>query len=305
MDKEVLEKYKRAGSICAESRKLAERMFRPGLSLLELADAIEANIRELGGEPAFPVNISINELTAHYTPSAQDQRSVEAGDLVKIDVGAHVDGYIGDMAFTLCSEPNNPLVKGAEKCLEAGIKAVEPGVTVAEISHVISDTAENAGLGVIVNLTGHTLDKYVFHGSPSIPNIKNNSTHQFKEGDVIALEPFVTDKNSIVKESGPTEIYSYAQDRPVRLAEAREILAIARDEYHKLPFAKRWLLKKFSPIKVALALRQLEQAYAIQPYPTLREADGRPVAQAEHTIIVAKKPVVTTRQETAEKKGKK
>jgi methionyl aminopeptidase len=295
MEKEVLENYRKAGQICAKARKEAEKAFKPG----------EAKIRELGGEPAFPVNISINELTAHYTPSAHDQRVIESKDLVKIDIGAHVDGYIGDMAFSVCNEPGNPLIKCAEDCLNAGIKAIEPGVTVAEISHAIAETAEKAGLGVIVNLTGHTLDRHVFHGSPSIPNIKNNSTHQFKEDDVIALEPFITYNNSFIKESGPTEIYSYVQDRPVRLAEARDILVLARDGYHKLPFAKRWLLKKFSPIKVALALRQLEAAQAIQPYPVLREAEGKPVAQAEHTIIVAKKPIVTTRLAPARAETKK
>jgi len=295
MEKEILDKYKKAGQICALARQGAEKAFKPGLKILELADMIEAKIRELGGEPAFPVNIGINEITAHYTPSAHDQRVIEAGDLVKIDVGAHVDGYIGDMAFTLCSEPGNPLVKASEEALEAGIKVIEPGVTVAEISHAIEQSAEKSGFGIIVNLTGHTLDKYVFHGNPSIPNIKNNSSHQFQDGDVIALEPFITSKNSVVRESGPTEIFRYLQDRPVRLAEAREILTIARDTYNKLPFAKRWLMKKFSPIKVALALRQLEQAYALERYPVLREAEGKPVAQSEHTIIVAKKPIVTTR----------
>ena len=249
MEKGVLEKYQHAGRICADARKEAEKMFKPGLKILELAEAIESLIRKNGAEPAFPVNISINEAAAHYTPSANDQRVIEKGDLVKVDVGAHVDGYIGDMAFTLCSEPGNPLIGAAEDALEAGIKAVEPGVTVAEISHAIESSVKKSDLGVIVNLTGHTLDQYVFHGNPSIPNIKNNITHQFKEDDVIALEPFITESNSFVKESGPTEIFRYMQDRPVRLAEAREILRMMRDDYHKLPFAKRWLLKRFSPTK--------------------------------------------------------
>ncbi len=295
MEKEVLEKYKKAGRMCAEARRDTEKSFKAGMRILDIAERIEAKIMGMGGRPAFPVNISINDITAHYTPSANDQRVVERGDLVKIDVGAHVDGYIGDMAFTCCTDPDNPLVRCARKALDAGIKVIEPGVTVAEISHAIEETVSKAGLGVIVNLTGHTLDKYVFHGSPSIPNTKNNSAHRFNEGDVIALEPFVTEKKSFVKESGPVEIFRYLQDRPVRLAEARKILALARDEYGKLPFAKRWLLKQFSPIKVALALRQLEASYALERYPVLREAGGRPVAQAEDTIIVSDPPVVTTR----------
>jgi len=205
-----------------------------------------------------------------------------------------VDGYIGDMAFTYCSEAS-PLVKCSEECLEAAIKAIRPGVAISEISQAIEEAAKSRSLGLIVNLTGHTLERFVFHGSPSIPNISNNLDYKFKEGDVLALEPFVTSSNGYVKDSGTAEIFRFLRDRPVRLPEARKILTLAREEYQELPFAKRWLYKYFSPVKVSLSLRQLEMAGAIETYPILKETEGRPVAQAEHTIIVMDKPVVTTR----------
>ena len=154
---------------------------------------------------------------------------------------------------------------------------------------------EGHGFGLIVNLTGHTLERYMFHGSPSIPNVSNNSSHKFKEGDVIAIEPFVVRANGYVKDSGNVEIYRYMRDRPVRLPEARKILEMAKSEYKELPFAKRWLFRQFSPIKVSLAIRQLEEAGALESYPVLREVEGRPVAQSEHTIIVKDEPIVTTR----------
>ncbi len=294
MEKAVLEKYRKAGRIAAEVRQEIEKKIRPGLKLLDLAGMIESLTEQKGGKPAFPVNISLNEIAAHYTPSAADTRVIEPGDLVKIDIGTHVDGYIGDLAFTYCSE-KSPLIDCAWKVLENAVKIIKPGVSVAEISEVIENTVKGEGLGLIVNLTGHTLDKYVFHGSPSIPNVKNESEHVFKEGDVIALEPFITETNGFVKESGVTEIYRYLMDRPVRLTEARKILALARDEYHQLPFAKRWLYKKISPVKVSLALRQLEAVGALETYPVLKEAENKKIAQAEHTIIVAEKPIVTTR----------
>lgn len=293
MEKEILEKYRKAGRIAAEVRQEIEKKIRPGLKLLDLAGMIEALIEQKGGKPAFPVNISLNEIAAHYTPAVADIRVIEPGDLVKIDVGAHIDGYIGDLAFTCCSE-KSPLIDCAWKVLENAVKIIKPGVSVAEISEVIENTVKGEGLGLIVNLTGHTLDKYVFHGTPSIPNVKNDSEHKFKEGDVIALEPFITETNGFVKESGITEIYRYLMDRPVRLTEARKILALARDEYHQLPFAKRWLYRKISPVKVSLALRQLEAVGALETYPVLKEAENKRIAQAEHTIIVAEKPIVTT-----------
>ena len=140
-------------------------------------------------------------------------------------------------------------------------------------------------------------DRYVFHGSPNIPNIKNDLQWRFKEGDVIALEPFVAETNGYVKDSSTVEIYRYLQDKPVRLPEARKILAMAREEFHGLPFAKRWLYRHFSPVRIALALRQLESVGAIETYPVLKEKEGRRVAQSEHTIIVSDPPIVTTKPE--------
>jgi methionyl aminopeptidase len=293
MEKEVLEKYLKAGRICAEIRQELSGILKPGTRLLAIAEAVDRKIHEKGAKPAFPVNISVNEIAAHYTPSFNDEKVIKPADLVKIDIGVHVDGYIGDMAFTYCSEPS-PLIKCSEECVQAAINIIKPGVTISEISKVIEDTVNKHSLGLIVNLTGHTLEKYVFHGSPSIPNVSNSSNHKFREGDVIALEPFVVQSNGYVKDSGTVEIYRFLRERPVRLPEARKILELARTEYKELPFAKRWLYKNFSPIKVSLALRQLEAAGAIEIYPVLREIENKPVAQSEHTIIVMEKPIVTT-----------
>ena len=294
MDKEILEKYRKAGRINAEVRKDIQKILKPGLKILDLADRIEELVEKKGAKPAFPVNISINDVAAHYTPTVNDATEIGEGDLVKIDIGTHIDGYIGDMAFTYCSQPSH-LITASEKVLEKAIKIIKPGVSVSEIGTVIEETAKAQDVGVIVNLTGHTLDKFMFHGPPSILNVKNDIKHKFKEGDVIALEPFITESNGQIKNSGTVEIFRYMMDRPVRLTEARNILKLARDEYHSLPFARRWLYKKFSPIKVSLALRQLRMVEALEEYPVLKEIEGKPIAQSEHTIIVQEKPIVTTR----------
>jgi len=294
MEPEVLEKYKKAGRICAEVKEEVLKRIKPGTLLLELANFIEKSIKHKGGKFAFPVNISVNNIAAHDTPSYNDTREIKAGDLVKIDVGVHIDGYIGDMAFTWCSE-KSPLIEGAEKALESAIKIIRPGVTVGEIGSTIERTVRGLKLGLITNLTGHTLGRYNFHGQPSILNVANDSRYSFEAGRVIALEPFITTSNSTVKESGTCEIYKYAMDRPVRLSEAREILKMARDTWHGFPFAKRWLYEHFSPIKISLALRQLEAVGALESYPVLKEVEGKPIAQAEHTIIVGSPPVITTK----------
>lgn len=295
MDNEILEKYKKAGEIGSKIKEEVLERIKPGMKILELAEFIEKRIVELGGKPAFPVNIGINEITAHYTPKSDDSTIIKQGDLVKIDQGIHVDGWVADMAYTYCSEKNE-MVKAVERALEAGLKTVKPGVRISEISEAIYSEVEKAGFGVIVNLTGHGLNQYVIHGPPTIPNIKNDSDVKLKEGDVIALEPFVCETSGYVKESEPVEIFSFLQSRPVRLSEARKILELANNEYRGLPFCKRWLVKKgFSAFKASFALKQLEVSDAVRSYPVLRERDSKPVVQAEHTIIVMEKPIVTTR----------
>ncbi len=294
MEREIQEKYMRAGRIGAQARGLALNTAEPGLNLLELAQAIEDFITKSGGRPAFPVNISINELAAHYTPKADEKRVIEPGELVKIDLGVEVEGYIGDLAFTYCSE-KSPLIEAAEKAVRAGISVIRPGVSVGEIGKAIEETVKDSGFGVIVNLTGHDLDRYIFHGGLSIPNMANDSGQTLEEGQVIALEPFISESNGRVEETGVVEIFQYIQDRPVRLPSARRILQLARDQYHGLPFARRWLIKEgISPLGVSLALKQLESVNAVNPYPVLKEISGKKIAQAEHTVIVSDKPIVTT-----------
>lgn len=294
MDKEILDNYKKAGSIAARARELALRKTRPGAMILDIAEEVEAFVVKKGGLPAFPLNISINDIAAHYTPAYNEGKTIQEDDLVKLDVGVHVDGYIGDTAITWSRKPHE-LVDAVEKVLSEALKILKPGVTIGEIGTVIEETAKSQGVGLILNLTGHTLDRYVFHGQPSILNTANDSTHAFREGDVIALEPFTCPSNGHVRESGITEIYRFLQKRPVRLPEARKIIDLAEKKYSSLPFAKRWLCREISPIKVSLAMRQLDGIVALENYSMLREVSGMPIAQAEHTIIIQDKPIITTR----------
>ena len=294
IDLEEIETYKKAGRIAAEVKEEVKRILKPGVKILTVAEFIEKKIKEKGASCAFPPNISINEIAAHYTPRFNDDITIKPGDLVKIDIGVHIDGYIGDLAFTYCSEKND-LVKVSETVLSEVIKIIRPGVTVSEIGETIEETARENGFGVIVNLTGHTIDRYVFHGEPSIPNVRNNINYAFNEGDIIAIEPFITEGNGHVRESGSPEIFRFLQRKPVRSKEARQIITLVEEKYKSLPFAKRWLHEKFSPVKLSLALKQLEEVGAIESYPPLKEIENKKIAQAEHTIIVSEKPIVTTK----------
>lgn len=297
-----LDKYLKAGKVLAEARQEAiQKIIRPGAKILDVAEFIEKKILGKGCGLAFPVNISIDEQAAHYTPAASDAREIKEGELVKIDIGAHFDGFVADSAFTYCSVKNN-LVDGVEKIIEASIKVLEPGLAVYEIADAIEPVLKELNIGLIVNLTGHGVGQNMFHAPPTIPSIKNKIDYRLQEGDCIAIEPFACQMNGYVKESGTVEIYRYLQDRPVRSADARQILEYIKKNFGPFPFAKRWLmrpvkagLEAFQPGKVSMALKQLEMAGSLETHPVLKEVEGKKVAQAEHTIYIKEKPVVTTK----------
>lgn len=294
MEKEILDDYIEAGRIAAQVLEYAKGIVKEGMHLVDLAEKIEAKIFELKGKPAFPVNLSINEMAAHYHPSINDKTVIKPEDYVKIDVGVHVGGYIGDTATTVRVAGKDDLIVCSEKMLENAIKVIRPGVTISEFGEVIENTAIESGFNAIRNLTGHSLDHYDVHAGLIIQNIKNDSKYQLREDEVIAVEPFCTTGNGYVKESGSALIFRWIMDRPTRSAETRRILEMARDKYERLPFAKRWIQKIISPLKVELALKELVVLNALYGYQPLKEVSNKPIAQSEHSIIVKEKPIILT-----------
>jgi methionyl aminopeptidase len=296
MEKEILEKYVKAGKINQEAKTFAREQLKPGLKVLDLAEKIEKMIIDKGGGIAFPVNISLNDITAHYTPDINDTLTLKDGDLVKVDIGVHIDGFIADSAFSVrLGEKSNTLIKAAEDALEQFIKEIRPGKTVDEMSKLIEDVVVSYGVNPVRNLAGHTLEQYVQHGGLSIPNGHIASKEKIEEGQVLGMEVFTTNGEGFVKESSPTLIYMLVLPKPVRLRESRKILELVVDKYKTLPFARRWLKGIGNPAMLHLALKELVGKEVLHEYPPLRERSNGLTAQAEETIIVLDKPIITTR----------
>lgn len=295
MDKEILEKYLKAGKIAAEALQYAKSLVKEGVLILDIVEKTEEKIKKLGGEIAFPMNLSLNENAAHYTPVLNEKNVVKAEDYVKLDVGVHVDGYIGDTALTVRLTGKDKLIECSEKMLDNAIKIIKPGITIMEIGEAIENTAKEFGFNSVRNLTGHGLGKFNLHAGAVIPNIKTSNMFVLQEDEVYAIEPFCTPGAGMVKDSEPALIFRWIKDQPVRSPEARKILEFGKTKFFKLPFAKRWLQKSISQFKLELALKQLTNTQAIYPYNILREVSGSPVAQAEHTVIVKDKPIITTK----------
>jgi len=298
MEKEILDKYLKAGKIAARGRELGASLVKEGALVVDIAEKVEGEIKKLGGELAFPINISLNNAAAHYTPSLGDELVIERSDYVKIDVGVHVDGYIGDTAVTLCPAGKDDLIKCSEKMLAAAIPLFTPKRRIVEISEAIEGVAKEFGFNPVRNLTGHGLERFNVHAVPSIPNVSVSTNSPLRgliltEGQVIACEPFCTTGRGMVKDVEPALIFKWMKDVPVRGFTSRQILSAAKDRWKGLPFAKRWVQKEFGGLKAQIALKELVKRGGLHAYKILK--DSAPVAQSEHTIIVGEKPLVTTK----------
>lgn len=296
MDEHILDCYIRAGKIASVVREKSRKWIAEGEALLDVAEKIESEIIALGGELAFPVNISLNEIAAHYTPSDNDSKVFSKGDVVKVDIGVHIDGYIADTAATVylgSDKKRIALVNASKDALENAIRAVKPGSRISEIAGIIEDTIRKSGFAPISNLTGHYLGRYQIHASPSIPNVRTNSNAVLCEGDVIAIEPFATDGSGEVKDTARAMIFSYIRDVPARSDGARKIQQLAK-KLNGLPFSSR-SIKEPKGLLRDKGLYELLSLGGLHAYPPLKEVAGGCISQAEHTIIVGEKSRVITR----------
>ncbi|MCD6381523.1 MAG: type II methionyl aminopeptidase [Candidatus Aenigmarchaeota archaeon] len=299
MDKEILESYKKAGKIAAYVRDGCKNIMKPGTKLVEIADWVEGEILRRGAEIAFPVNISINHVAAHYTPDWNDETELKEGDMVKIDVGVHVNGYIGDTARTYYigtpTEEEKKMMEINKTVLKKAIEILRPGLKISEIGNLVGKIAEESGFKIIKNLTGHGLERFDLHSEPQILNFPNNSSYTLSEGQAIAIEPFVTNGSGLVNDTDQELIFSVFHPVATRNMDARKITQFGKERLG-LPFAKRWIINglKMSDVRFRLALRELKMRNGIYTYPVLSEVEGSKVSQFEHTILIFDKPIVTT-----------
>jgi methionyl aminopeptidase len=288
---EKFEKHREAGEILAQVRAAAADRVGVGASHLEVAEYAEDRIRELGGEPAFPVNISIDEEAAHATPTPDDDATF-GEEMVNLDIGVHVDGWLADTAVTVDLSGHADLAEAPEEALEAAIEVVEPGVETGEIGAEIESVIDGYGYNPVVNLTGHGLGHWEQHTEPNVPNRAVEQGVELEAGDVVAIEPFATDGGGKVNEGAHEEIYSLEREASVRDRGARQALEQIVEEFKTLPFARRWL----ETSRAEMALRRLKQQNVVHGYPVLKEQDGFLVSQKEHTVIITEDGCeVTTR----------
>ncbi|MEM4335649.1 MAG: type II methionyl aminopeptidase [Candidatus Anstonellales archaeon] len=290
LSEEELSNYREAGKITAKVLKEAEKLVIPGESLLDIAETVEKMVANEGAKLAFPLNIGINSIAAHYTPGMDEKETIPDEGVVKIDLGVRVNDCIGDSAITIdLSGKNENLLEASKKALEKAIEGVKPGAKVGEIGGIIESVIKEHGFKPIANLTGHKIEKGLLHAGVEIPNVKTPDPYEFKEGDVFAIEPFATNGKGYVNDTDEVRIFSLHAPGNVRMRQGRKVLIYILDNYGLLPFAERWLHKEFkSKLIVNATLREMVEKGMLRTYPVLKEAGEGIVAQFEHTVLVNK-----------------
>jgi methionyl aminopeptidase len=285
-----LESYRKAGKIASNARKNIVHLVRPGESILKICEESEEMIRKCGAVPAFPTNVSVNHITAHYTSPPNDETVFPDSGLVKIDLGASVDGYLSDTAVTVDLDgKESALIDASQKALSAAISIIKSGTSITSIGETISRIIVGSGLKPISNLTGHSLTQNSLHSGIAVPNVVVPSRHTMREGEVYAIEPFVTKKDGkgFVKDTSQVYIYSCSGESPKLgdgTVQKKELFNNLRRRFKSLPFALRWV---GGDVDRGQFKRLLKEGLLTQ-YPVLVEASKKIVAQSEHTVLVRK-----------------
>jgi methionyl aminopeptidase len=288
MDSNELEKWRQAGKLGSETLVYAKSIVKQGMPLIELAEKIEGFVENKGAKFAFPINLSKDEVAAHFSP--QDGSEENAEGLLKMDLGISVDGYISDLSTSIDLTQNHEhkkLIEASEKALDEAIKLIKPGQELWVIGKKIQETISSYGFAPIVNLSGHQLKRYLLHAGLTVPNYNNENTTKLEEGMVLAIEPFATTGQGLVQDGALSGIYKFEERHNTRDMRAREVLDYIEKEYKELPFSRRWVIKKFGT-RALFSLRALEQANALHHFHELVEKTKHPVSQAEATVLVTK-----------------
>ena len=287
-----IDSFRKAGDIHKQVIKFIKPKVKVGAKLLDICEDIEKKIIELGGNIGFPANICLNDIAAHYSPSIDDDKVIEDGDIVKVDVGVHIEGFVADGAFTVSfnkdAETQN-LIMAVETAVLKGLSMIKPGVKTNAVGKATYDIIRGFKYNVIKALNGHSIEQWSIHGGKEIPNVPMKTGSTFEEGEVYALECFASTGSGTIHRTNQCEIFSYdiSADRvPLRSKSSRKILGWLHKSKQTLPFSMRELKKEF-PGGARFGLNELKTVGKIVEHAVLRESEKTHfVAQFEHTFMV-------------------
>jgi methionyl aminopeptidase len=292
MDQELISSLIKAGDINKKTQEYAKKFIKPGIELNDIALKIDKFIREHSGNPAWPVNLSLNNEAAHNAYNPEKNHILTDDDVLKVDVGVEVNGYIADSSQTIYfSKKHEKLSEASKQALFSAKKYLEEhynDAKICDVGEIIENKIKECGFKPISNLTGHCLGRYSQHEAPSIPNVKNSISIKFKDLDTnFAIEPFASTGSGYVREGPDVLIFRFEQDKAVRNKDAKNLLEEIK-KFNGLPFSEYWIGKDLSPFVKKFALRELLKSEIISAYPVLYDDKGSYVSQWETTFIITK-----------------
>lgn len=212
MDEEKWNDFRQGAETHRQVRQWAQKNIKPGWTLTDIANGIEDSVRRLVGHDGltegdsliagmgFPTGLSLNHCAAHYTPNAGNTMVLQQADVMKVDIGVHVNGRIVDSAFTMAFEPQyDNLLAAVKDATNTGVKTAGIDVRMCDIGEAVQEVMESYECEIngktypvkaIRNLNGHNIHHRQIHGTKSVPIVKSQDQTKMEEGEVFAIETF-------------------------------------------------------------------------------------------------------------------
>jgi methionyl aminopeptidase len=283
-----------AGRIAARVLDETVDIVTPGKQVIEICEFAESRICESGAYPAFPCNVSINSEAAHYSSPYGDTRTIPEDGLVKVDLGAHINGHISDTARTVDLVGSfGHYIAAVEDALQAAIDVICPGIKTGQVGAAIEEAIRSYDLQPVYQLSGHELKPWMLHAGRNVPNIGSKMGSTIKAGDTFAIEPFATDGDGSITSDRRMYIFRNNLSSGTHLEGATERLRDkARRLFGSLPWASRWIYD--TNLNMTNQLKTLLHKRVIIGYPVLLDAKNGMVSQKEHTVFVGEDGAIAT-----------
>jgi methionyl aminopeptidase len=309
---DFMTEYRQGAEVHRQVRQWAQKeLIKPGTSLTEIAEGIEDSVRALTGHPGleegdsikggmgFPTGLNIDHIAAHYSPNAGNKTILTEKNVIKVDIGVHINGRIVDSAFTVAFDPQfDNLLTAVKEATNTGVREAGIDVRVSDIGAAIQETMESYECTIngktfpiksIRNLNGHDIVQYSIHGGKSVPIVGSSKDQtKMEENETFAIETFGSTGKGYVVDDLETSHYAKRADAPnvaLRVSSARSLLNVINKSFGTIPFCRRYL-DRLGQEKYLLGLNNLVQAGIVEAYPPLVDIKGSYTAQFEHTILL-------------------
>ncbi|MHA1575889.1 MAG: type II methionyl aminopeptidase [Candidatus Thorarchaeota archaeon] len=294
--------FMKAGKIAARAISDVMKEVKPKVKVMRICKLAERKIMDYGATGlAFPCNVSIDNEAAHYTSPRDDKKVFPDKGLVKIDLGAHVNGHLSDTAITVDLDGSyEDFMSAAKEALEAAIQTIKPGIKLGKVGAAIERTIKGyRKLRPVHQLSGHQLKPWILHAGKNVPNMSTRTSEKMNLGETYAVEPFATNGDGTVKSGKGMYIFSNDLKNKKKLDRlTQQIRNITRQRFGTLPWASRWLYESKTKIDIAAAIHNLRRAGAIRGYSILLEGKDGMVSQFEHSLFVGEEgAIVSTRRQ--------